>query len=92
MADQSPEKEGVLGEEEAVALLTGGPEGIAEWNRIVGEGTTELPSLEEASLAHRDLTGANLAPTQIHLEGLGGSSRGRGSDRSALMAARGVVG
>ena len=83
MADQSPENERVLGEDVAVALLTGGPEGIAEWNSIVEGGTTEVPTLEEVSLAHRAITKKAAA-----MVALGSGCRSRSGDRSTIMAAR----
>src|SRR5512146_2444557 len=45
--------------DEALRLLKGGPEGVAEWNwrRSAGE---EVPNLLGANLKGADLTGANL--------------------------------
>ncbi|MBN2560811.1 MAG: toll/interleukin-1 receptor domain-containing protein [Phycisphaerae bacterium] len=45
--------------DEALKLLRGGPEGVAEWNRLL-EGGEEIPDLEDAFLINSDLRAADL--------------------------------
>lgn len=50
--------------DEAIKLLTGGPEGVAEWNRW-RELVEVLPDLTEANFSGANLKGANLARTKL---------------------------
>ncbi len=50
--------------DEALKLLKGGPEGIAEWNRR-REGREEIPNLSRANLRDANLSGANLSGADL---------------------------
>jgi uncharacterized protein YjbI with pentapeptide repeats len=50
--------------DEALKLLRGGPEGVAEWNRLRVSGE-EIPDLAEANLIGADLSKANLSRANL---------------------------
>jgi hypothetical protein len=50
--------------DEALRLLRGGPEGIAEWNRRRSAGE-EIPDLDGAAFIRADLVGANLSGADL---------------------------
>ncbi len=50
--------------DEAIKLLKGGPEGIAEWNRLRESGE-EIPNLIGANLRNADVRGANLSGANL---------------------------
>jgi TIR domain/Pentapeptide repeats (8 copies) len=66
--------------DEAIRLLTGGPDGVREWNqqREQGEG---IPHLRQADLRRADLSGANLSGVDLISADLRGAAF-RGADLS----------
>ena len=70
--------------DEALKLLRGGEEGIAEWNRRRAEGE-EIPRLVDANLAGKALVGANLAGAILEKANLDGASLCNANLRKASL-------
>jgi uncharacterized protein YjbI with pentapeptide repeats len=63
---------GGMEREEAIKLIRGGPEGVAEWNRR-REAGEEIPDLSDAYLSWADLSDANLSGAKLFKADLSGA-------------------
>jgi hypothetical protein len=69
---------GVMDRDEAIKLLNGGTEGIAEWNRRRRTGET-IPDLARVDVSGPDLRAANLSETNLSEANLAGVNLKKGS-------------